>query len=79
MEPVTIGPVTVPLVNPAIQPDQSPTKTSRLPVRPEFYAFMVTALVIIGAVILLAMDKTVPDAMWGIGIGSAGGGLGVMK
>lgn len=47
-----------------------------MPKNPSFHAFIITALTVIGAVVLLAMGKTVPDQLWAIAGGSFVGGIG---
>lgn len=47
--------------------------------RPELYAFVITLVCVIGAVVLTAMNKTVPDNLWLIGGGAGLGGLGAMN
>lgn len=44
--------------------------------QPALLAFAVTAIGLVGAVVLLAIGKAVPDALWGVtaGSGLVGGG-----
>jgi hypothetical protein len=46
--------------------------------QPAFYAFAVAAIGLVGAIILIAMSKTVPDAYWAVTGGTAVGGLGAL-
>lgn len=47
--------------------------------KPEVYAYLLAVVSIVGAVVLLAMNKTVPDALWGVAVGATGGGLGISR
>lgn len=60
-------------------PTPAPTKgavTTLLTSQPAVYAFVITLVGLIGAVVLVAMSKTVPQELWGItgGAGLVGGG-----
>jgi len=48
-----------------------------MPKNPTVYAFVVAIIGIVGAVILVAMNKTVPDQLWVITGGAGVGGLGM--
>jgi hypothetical protein len=45
--------------------------------RPAIYAFLLAALVIVCATVLLLANHDVPEAFWIIAAGSAGGGAGI--
>lgn len=82
---VTQPPETVLQPTPAPETPTPPTKLSQgssgglVNTKPEVLAYFLAAITVIGAVVLIAMNKTVPDALWGIAVGATGGGLGISK
>lgn len=61
-------------------PVQTPPVTGNLPSllvnQPAVYAFLIALVGLVGAVVLVAINKSVPDQLWGItgGAGLVGGG-----